>query len=314
VSCSVIIGAQMALAVAPGVEIVCSAVVASETDLNSLIVQIHCDGLRFTDTSKLQQQPHHQQNQNSPSHQHSQPATTGVRSACFNGPLHNEVLQLAELLVFLDRQLSRFARIPLELNPTITESTHDTIMFLLSMPSPHLLPSLPMHHEYVILSSPAAAKGKDGLMSHKKEDIDLQKVKSADSANRRASTLQPSDSVEPFSAIEAVLTAWGSVYKSGSGAGVALAWKFVCGRAVEPPSSSDGCVDGVTVLIGLRARMSAGVAIIDAFGFNCPYSLIKAECNSGQFHSAAVSFCIVYNSRLWLRSPSHTSSQLSFLF
>ena len=63
VFCSVIIGAQMVLAVAPGVELVASAVVASETDINSLIVQIHCDGLRFSETAKQQPQSHQSQQQ-----------------------------------------------------------------------------------------------------------------------------------------------------------------------------------------------------------------------------------------------------------
>jgi hypothetical protein len=275
----------MALAIAPGVEIVASAVVASETDINSLIVQIHCDGLRFTDTTKMLQQLH-QQNQNSPSHQLSQPTTTGVRSAGVNGPLHNEALQLAELLVFLDRQLSRFVRIPYEPNPTITESTHDTIMFLLSMPSPHLLPSLPMHHEFVILYSHHASKIRDGgSMLLKKDEIDPQRIRSADSNNRRGSTLQSSDSIDSFSAIESVLTAWGSVYKSSGGSGVAMAWKYVfkTSASVQSHNDNNGLVDGVTVLICLRARMSAGIAVFDAFGFNCPHSLIKAECDSGFF-------------------------------
>ena len=46
-----------------------------------------------------------------------------MRSASLNGPLHNEILQLTELLVFLDRQLSRFVRIPYEPNPVISDST-----------------------------------------------------------------------------------------------------------------------------------------------------------------------------------------------
>jgi hypothetical protein len=277
----------MALAISPGVEIVASAVVASETDLNSLIVQIHCDGLRFTDASKLQQHPHQHQNHHTPPHQQSQHNPAGIRSAGLNGPLHNEALQLAELLVFLDRQLSRFVRIPYEPNPTISESTHDTIIFLLSMPSPHLLPSMHTHHEYLLLPSHVAAKIKDGsLMSHKKDDTDSQKIKSADSTNRRGSTLQISDTVDSFATIEAALTAWGTVYKSGGGAGVAMAWKFVIrtGSSVQSPSDGNGCVDGVAVLIGLRAKMSLGVAVFDAFGFNCPYSLIKAECDSGVFY------------------------------
>jgi hypothetical protein len=278
----VIIGAQMVLAIAPGVEIVTSAVVASETDVNSLIVQIHCDGLRFSDATKQQQQ----QPQYASPHQH-QPQG-GVRSAGLNGPLHNEVLQLAELLVFLDRQLARFVRIPYELNPTISDSTHDTIMFLMSMQSPHLSPLMPLHHEFVFLSAHCAARIKDGgVLSQRKDETEPHRTKSYDSTARRGSTLAlPESSVEFFPAVEAALAAWSSVSKSG-GAGVAMAWKFAVteSASADMMSGSSGCVDGVTVLVCIRVKMFAGVAVFDAFGFNCPYSVVKSECESGMINS-----------------------------
>lgn len=273
-ACSLIIGAQMVLAVAPGVELVASAVVASETDTNSLIVQIHCDGLRFSDTAKQQPQSLQQQGQHTPPHQQTQ--SIGMRSAGHNGPLHNEVLQLAELLVFLDRQLARFVRIPYEPNPTITESTHDTILFLLSIPSPHLLPSMPMHHEFILLSAHPQANA--------------HRTKYTEQMNRRGSTVQAVDTADPFPVIETALAAWGSVCKSGSGAGVAMAWKFAIKTVAsnKSPSDSNGCVDGVTVLICMRARVCAGIAVFDAFGFNCPHSLIKSECDSGEMDSMLI--------------------------
>jgi hypothetical protein len=267
----------MVLAISPGVELVTSAVVASETDINSLIVQIHCNGLRFSDTSKssVPQQIQH----GSP---HQQPHNTGVRSASLNGPLHNEILQLTELLVFLDRQLSRFVRIPYEPNPAISDSTHDTILFLFSMPSPHLLPAMPMHHEFVLLVSHVPAKSKDGgFASQKKEEADLHRTKSAESMNRRSSTCQVADLSDSFSAIEAALSSWGSVCKSGGGTGVAIAWKFAV-MTGSSLSENNGCVDGVIVLICIRGRVSSGIAVFDAFGFNCPQSLIKSECDLGE--------------------------------
>jgi hypothetical protein len=281
----------MALAIAPRVEIIASAVVASETDINSLIVQIHCDGLRFSDATKQQhpilQQPLHQQHiQHTPPHQ--QPQQIGVRSAGLNGPLHNEVLQFAELLVFLDRQLARFVRIPCVPNPTITESCHDTILFLLSLPSPHLTPSMPMHHDFVMISAHTAAKS-NAVMVQKKEEAELQRAKSSDPANRRSSVFHHSDFTEPFVAIEAALTAWGSACKSGGvAAGVAMAWKFVpmVDGSPDLSTSNSGCVFGITVLTCIRVKLSAGIALFDAFGFNCPLSLIKAECDSGAFHFA----------------------------
>lgn len=283
--CSAIIGAQMALAVAPGVEIVTSAVVASETDINSLIIQIHCDGLRFSDAAKQQPQPHQQQTQHSSPHQH-QPQS-GVRSAGLNGPLHNEVLQLAELLVFLDRQLARFVRVPYEQNPTISDSTHDTIMFLMSIPSPHLSPSMPLHHEFVVLSLHGAARIRDGgALSQRKDDFEPHRTKSSDLTSRRGSTIAlPESTVDFFPAIEAALAAWSSVSKSG-GAGVALAWKYAISASgsADALSDSSGCVDGVTVLVCIRARIFAGVAVFDAFGFNCPYSVIKSECETGMLN------------------------------
>jgi hypothetical protein len=298
ITCSVIIGAQMALAVAPGVEIVTSAVVASETDVNSLIVQIHCDGLRFSDAAKQQPQPHQQQTQHSSPHQHQPQA--GVRSAGLNGPLHNEVLQLAELLVFLDRQLARFVRVPYEQNPTISDSTHDTIMFLMSIPSPHLSPSMPLHHEFVVLSAHGAARIKDGgAPSQRKDDFEPHRTKSSDVTARRGSTIAlPEPPVELFPAIEAALAAWSSVSKSG-GAGVAMAWKYAINASgsADVLSDSSGCVDGVTVLICIRARIFAGVAVFDAFGFNCPYSVIKSECETGR--SAPMLNCISCECFFW---------------
>jgi hypothetical protein len=270
----------MVIAIAPGVELVATAVVASETDVNSLIIQIHCEGLRFSDAAKQQHQP--QQIQHSSPHQ--QPQNAVVRGASFNGPLHNEVLQLAELLVFLDRQVARFVRIPYELNPTITESTHDTILFLLSMPSHNLLLCMPMHHEFILLSAHTAAKIKDGgATSQKKDEIDLHRTKSVESSNRRASTVQFSETTDPFAIVEAALAAWGSVCKSGGGTGVVMAWKFAISTGAATESGCTGCVDGVTVLICMRAKISAGIAIFDAFGFNCPNSFIKSECDSGAF-------------------------------
>jgi hypothetical protein len=266
----------MVLAVAPGVEVVASAVVASETDINSLIIQIHSDGLRFADATR--QQVHAQQT--TPHHQAHQ---FGIRSAGSNGPLHNEVLQLAELLVFLDRQLARFVRIPYELNPTITDSTHDTILFLLSLPSPHLAPSMPSHHDFVILSQ-HFVKVKDCSISlPKKDDVDIHRAKSADTINRRASFFQTTDLTEPLPAIESVLTSWGSVCKSGAGVGIVTAWKFASriGGSVSPSDESRGCVDGVTVLVCIRARVLPGIIQFDAFGFNCSKCLIKAESDSG---------------------------------
>jgi hypothetical protein len=333
----------MALAIAPRVEIVASAVVASETDINSLIVQIHCDGLRFSDSTKqqppiLQQPLHQQQTHHTPPHQ--QPQQTGVRSAGFNGPLHNEVLQLAELLVFLDRQLARFVRIPCEPNPTITESTHDTILFILSLPSPHLIPSMPMHHDFVMISMHHLAKI-NGVMTQKKEDADVQKTKTFDSMNRRGSVFSHIDHTEPFAAIEAVLTAWGSSVKSGGGTGVAMAWKFspMVGGYAGVSIDNNGCIDGVTVLTCIRVRLCAGIALFDACGFNCPLSLVKAECDLGAICFVASSiilfwfcfwnalifdtfhpvpfFCLIFRSRIcsyaniWLR-PCPSSPQYSF--
>jgi hypothetical protein len=311
----------MVLAVSPGVELVASAVVASETDINSLIIQIYCNGLRFSDASKHEHHPVPQQVQHGSPHQ--QPHNAGMRSANLNGPLHNEILQLTELLVFLDRQLSRFVRIPHEPNPTISESTHDTILFLFSMPSPHLLIAMPMHHEFVLLVSHVSAKSKDGgFASQKKDETDLHRTKSAESMNRRSSTFLVADLSDSFSAVEAALSSWGSVCKSGGGAGVAIAWKF----AVTTGSSlteNNGSVDGVIVLICIRGRVSSGIAVFDAFGFNCPHSLIKSECDLGKMfhfhcnvsnsHASSLFLCSCFESIANIGSQSRTpASQCSF--
>ena len=124
-------------------------------------------------------------------------------------------------------------------------------------------------------------------MVQKKDEADLQRAKSSDPANRRSSVFYHSDFTEPFVAIEAALTAWGSACKSGGvAAGVAMAWKFVpmVDGSPDLSTSNSGCVDGIAVLICIRVRLSAGIALFDAFGFNCPLSLIKAECDSGPFH------------------------------
>jgi hypothetical protein len=146
---------------------------------------------------------------------------------------------------------------------------------------------MPLHHEFVVLSLHGAARIRDGgALSQRKDDFEPHRTKSSDLTSRRGSTIAlPESTVDFFPAIEAALAAWSSVSKSG-GAGVALAWKYAISASgsADALSDSSGCVDGVTVLVCIRARIFAGVAVFDAFGFNCPYSVIKSECETGMLN------------------------------